>query len=203
MPRGQRDPCRACPSAPPRCREHGFADTTLAAGRAPGPRVRRTGQRFNRTIVAPHPPRSDGASAKAATSGWCASSDWTIPRWTPIPRPWINRTSVKPRAWAASRYSETTDGMSRGANACRSSASSIGTRTGSSPATAAALPARAASSGRSSGDPPPRACTVRRSRRARRRSRPPAQRSRRARSRRPSATPSGARTESGSARDGG
>src|SRR5439155_1393223 len=62
-------------------------------------------------MVAPKPPRSGGASANAATSGWCASSDWTIPRWTPIPRPWINRTSVKPRAWAASRYSETVDDL--------------------------------------------------------------------------------------------
>src|SRR5438876_1580579 len=79
-------------------------------------------------MVAPKPPRSGGASAKAATRGWSASSDRTIRRWTPTPRPWISRTCVKPRAWAASRYSATTDGMSRGANACRSSASSIGIR---------------------------------------------------------------------------
>src|SRR6266536_49678 len=49
-----------------------------------------------------------------------------------MPRPWINRTSPKPRAWAASRYSATTDATSRGAKAWRSSASSIGIRTGSS-----------------------------------------------------------------------
>src|SRR5512138_1002329 len=48
-----------------------------------------------------------------------------------MPRPWIRRTSRKPRAWAASRYSATTEGTSRGTNECRSSASSIGTRTGS------------------------------------------------------------------------
>ena len=61
-----------------------------------------------------------------------ARSDCTIARCTPMPRPWISRTSVKPRAWAAFRYSSTTEGMSRGAKACRSRASSIGMRTGSS-----------------------------------------------------------------------
>src|SRR5215510_296025 len=49
-----------------------------------------------------------------------------------MPRPWIRRTSAKPASWAASRYDSTTDGMSRGAKGCRSSASSIGTMTGSS-----------------------------------------------------------------------
>src|SRR4051812_49201732 len=49
-----------------------------------------------------------------------------------MPRPWISRTSVKPRAWAAIRYSSTTERMSRGWKECRSSESSIGRCTGSS-----------------------------------------------------------------------
>src|SRR6516225_2977058 len=55
-----------------------------------------------------------------------------MPRWTPRPRPWITRTTRMPAAAAASMYSETTDGISRGANECRSSSGSIGTRTESS-----------------------------------------------------------------------
>src|SRR2546427_5130005 len=49
-----------------------------------------------------------------------------------MPRPWISRTSRKPRACAARRYSSTTEGTSRGRKECRSSTSSIGRRTGSS-----------------------------------------------------------------------
>src|SRR5512134_1005098 len=55
-------------------------------------------------------------------------------RCTPMPRPWISRTSAKPRARASSRYSSTTEGTSRGANACRSSESSMGMGTGESSA---------------------------------------------------------------------
>src|SRR3954449_4145658 len=46
-----------------------------------------------------------------------------------MPRPWISRTSRSPASQAAATYSSTTDGISRGANGCRSSAASIGTRT--------------------------------------------------------------------------
>src|SRR3989441_13036115 len=49
-----------------------------------------------------------------------------------MPRPWISRTSRKPRACAARRYSSTTEGTSRGRKERRSSTSSIGRRTGSS-----------------------------------------------------------------------
>src|SRR5688572_290836 len=89
-------------------------------------------QRLSCTTVAPNPPRSGGASANEATSGCFESAAWTIRRWTPIPRPWISRTSAKPWACASFTYSSTTDATSRGANAWRSSASSIGIRTGSS-----------------------------------------------------------------------
>src|SRR5947207_1907692 len=51
-----------------------------------------------------------------------------MPRCTPRPRPWTKRTSSKPAAAAASTYSATTDGMSRGANACKSSSRSIAIR---------------------------------------------------------------------------
>src|SRR4051794_15208580 len=51
-----------------------------------------------------------------------------MPRCTPRPRPCTRRTSVKPAAAAALTYSSTTDGISRGANAWRSSSGSIGTR---------------------------------------------------------------------------
>src|SRR5437763_16816003 len=51
-----------------------------------------------------------------------------MPRWTPRPRPWIRRTSRRPASAAASTYSATTDGMSFGANACRSSSASRGIR---------------------------------------------------------------------------
>src|SRR5436305_1752992 len=53
-----------------------------------------------------------------------------MPRCTPRPRPWTTRTSSKPAAEAASMYSETTNGMSRGANGCRSSSGPIGMRVG-------------------------------------------------------------------------
>src|SRR5437588_2011353 len=49
-----------------------------------------------------------------------------------MPRPWISRTSPKPRAWASRRYSSTTERISRGWKACRSSESSIWILTGSS-----------------------------------------------------------------------
>src|SRR2546427_10048021 len=49
-----------------------------------------------------------------------------------MPRPWISRTSRKPRACAARGDSAPTEGTSRGRKECRSSASSIGRRTGSS-----------------------------------------------------------------------
>src|SRR6185295_11766393 len=64
-------------------------------------------------------------------SGCVARNAWTFARCTPMPRPWISRTSVKPRAWAALRYSSTTERMSSGRNEWRSSASSIGSWTGS------------------------------------------------------------------------
>src|SRR6266581_5660867 len=50
----------------------------------------------SQTIVAPHPPRSGGASAKRSTSGLAASTSWTRRRCTPRPRPWTKRTSRKP-----------------------------------------------------------------------------------------------------------
>ena len=37
-----------------------------------------------------------GASQKASTSGCRSSAAWTMPRWTPRPRPWMNRTSRRP-----------------------------------------------------------------------------------------------------------
>src|SRR5262245_64829497 len=49
-----------------------------------------------------------------------------MPRWMPRPRPWISRTSRRPRSHATVTYSSTTDLMSRGWKACRSRASSIG-----------------------------------------------------------------------------
>ena len=80
-------------------------------------------------IVAPRCER--GSSPNRSTSGWRSSACWTMPRCTPMPRPWTSRTSRKPAACAAVMYSSTTDGMSRGGKACRSSSASIGTRTGS------------------------------------------------------------------------
>src|SRR5688572_32148020 len=50
-----------------------------------------------------------------------------MPRCTPLPRPWIRRISRKPAPWAAFTYSSTTDLISRGSKACRSSVPSIGT----------------------------------------------------------------------------
>src|SRR5262245_7424380 len=44
----------------------------------------------------------------------------------------MSRTSVRPASHAASMYDTTTDAMSRGAKACRSSSASMGTRIGSS-----------------------------------------------------------------------
>src|SRR4051812_35406845 len=55
-----------------------------------------------------------------------------LARWTPRPRPWIRRTSRNPRCRASSRYARATSRCSFGRNACRSSASSIGSSTGSS-----------------------------------------------------------------------
>src|SRR2546426_711508 len=57
----------------------------------------------SQTIVAPHPPRSGGASAKRSTSGLADRTSWTRRRCTPRPRPWISRTSWKPASRAASR----------------------------------------------------------------------------------------------------
>ena len=64
--------------------------------------------RFRTTSVAPHPPRSGGASAKPTTLGCRASSARTASRCTPIPLPWMIRTSRNPASWAASRYDATT-----------------------------------------------------------------------------------------------
>lgn len=55
------------------------------------------------TTVAPQPPRVAGASRKLATPWCCASSAWMRARCTPLPRPWMRRTSVKPFSMAASR----------------------------------------------------------------------------------------------------
>src|SRR5437762_9744519 len=55
-----------------------------------------------------------------------------MPRWTPRPRPCTRRTSRSPASAAASTNDSTTEGMSRGANACRSISDSIGTRTAGS-----------------------------------------------------------------------
>jgi hypothetical protein len=112
--------------------------TVLARGPRKGPEALGGGQGgagsrgCNCTIVAPQPPRSGGASVWATTKGWRARSVRTEARWTPVPRPWINRTSRKPCPWAACRYSSTTERTSAGAKACRSSASSMGIRIGSS-----------------------------------------------------------------------
>src|SRR2546422_5960952 len=84
------------------------------------------------TPVAPRRPRAWGGEDKPANSGCARRRTGTIARCTPMPRPWISRTSRKPRACAARRYSSTTEGTSRGRKECRSSASSIGRRTGSS-----------------------------------------------------------------------
>ena len=73
----------------------------------------------------------------AATSGCAASTAGRAPAARRVPRPWISRTSVKPASRAASRYDSTTEGMSRGANGCRSIASSIGTTTGGSSSSSA------------------------------------------------------------------
>src|SRR5215471_5135379 len=56
-----------------------------------------------------------------------------MPRCTPRPRPCTRRTSRSPASAAASTNDSTTEGMSRGANACRSSSDPTGTwTTGSS-----------------------------------------------------------------------
>src|SRR3954465_9975140 len=49
-----------------------------------------------------------------------------MPRYTPRPRPCTSRTSCSPAWPAASTYSATTDGMSRGRKLCKSSSASIG-----------------------------------------------------------------------------
>src|SRR5918993_3296212 len=53
-------------------------------------------------------------------------------RWIPLPRPCTSLSSDNPAACASLTYSSTTEGMSRGANGCRSSSGSIGMRTGAS-----------------------------------------------------------------------
>src|SRR5688572_3788906 len=53
-----------------------------------------------------------------------------MPRCTPLPRPWISRTSRRPVSCAALMYSSTTDGISPGAKVWRSMCASIGTRCG-------------------------------------------------------------------------
>ena len=68
-----------------------------------------------RAIVAPR--CAAGSSQNSATRGCRSSAACTIPRCTPRPRPCTRRTSWSPAAAAASMYSATTDGMSRGAKA--------------------------------------------------------------------------------------
>ena len=61
-------------------------------------------------------PRCASASSQnSATSGCFSSAAWTMPRWTPRPRPWTRRSSRRPASWAGADESSTTDGMSRGA----------------------------------------------------------------------------------------
>lgn len=84
---------------------------------------------FRIAIVAP---RCDaGSSENCNTSGWRSSACCTMARWTPMPRPWMSRTSRNPAVCAAVTYSSTTDGMSRGANEWRSSVPSMGIWSGS------------------------------------------------------------------------
>src|SRR2546423_12112907 len=59
-----------------------------------------------------------------------------------MPRPWISRTSAKPRAWAAIRYSSTTERTSAGRKEWRSGASSMGRWTGSSASIGRGTPSR-------------------------------------------------------------
>src|SRR3990170_4495333 len=73
-------------------------------------------------------PKCEPASSQNSTTCGCRSSAaWTLARCTPRPRPWTRRTSRRPAAAAASRYSLTTEGMSAGAKLWRSISSSIGT----------------------------------------------------------------------------
>jgi hypothetical protein len=68
------------------------------------------------------------ASSKLSTKGCFSRAPCTMARWTPLPRPWMRRTSVNPASWAAFTYSATTEGMSLGWNAWRSNEDSMGTR---------------------------------------------------------------------------
>src|SRR6185436_1153175 len=109
---------------------HGPPSGSFIVGSAPG------SVKSRRTIVAPQPPRSGGASAKARTRGWRWSRDRTIERCTPEPRPWTSLTSSNPARMAASRYEPTTSRTSRGAKGWRSRKSSVGRTTGGSSSSA-------------------------------------------------------------------
>jgi hypothetical protein len=87
---------------------------------------------FNVTMVAPQPPASGGASWKERTKGVRASTERTISRCTPIPRPWMMRRAFRPRRLASSRYASTASFTSCGRTACRSKTSLSGMRSGSS-----------------------------------------------------------------------
>ena len=95
-----------------------------------GPRISHHFQR-SVTIVAPHPPASPGASRKSATMGDRATTERTISRCTPMPRPCMMRNALKPSRCASMRYSSTTAFTSRGGTLCRSKTSEIGMRMGS------------------------------------------------------------------------
>jgi len=91
-------------------------------GRRRGDAGRRFAQRST-THVAPQPPAVAGASWKVRTRGSRASSARMLSRWTPIPRPWIRRSSRRPAAAAASRAASTTSRTSPGRKPWRSTTS--------------------------------------------------------------------------------
>jgi hypothetical protein len=103
--------------------------------------VDRSNQDARGTRTATVAPRwASWASSKLSTKGCFSRAACTMPRWTPFPRPWIRRTAVNPASWAAFTYSATTEGMSLGWNAWRSSEDSMGTRWATSSGYARTLP---------------------------------------------------------------
>src|ERR1019366_758883 len=87
------------------------------------------GPHVSRTTVAPHPPRSGVASSNDVTSEDRSSVVLTIARPTPLPRPWIRRTSRKPFAGAAGTCAATPEAVSPGRKGWRSRTPSMGIAT--------------------------------------------------------------------------
>src|SRR5674476_490413 len=84
------------------------------------------------TMVAPQPPAAAGASRNSVTKGVRESTERTISRCAPMPRPWMMRRAREPIRCASMRYSSTTARTSRGGMVCKSNTSVMGIRIGSS-----------------------------------------------------------------------